>query len=556
MSRELETINAAFTAYQRGDLPRARALLGSVSHPQASHLLGLVERKAGNLAAVSEHLQRAAERDPRNHEVANNQGRVALDAGQGERAEAYFRRALGLRPGWEAATEGLARSLNEQKRWHEALQIWQSLLKQGAQRVPILYGLAMAELETGAVEAASQRYDKLIAQGVQDPAVWFMRGRARLELTEIEGGLSDLQTAWRLQPSTHVLRNLANTLWMLGELDAFDALLSELPDELAVLGVVIRHEAGQTDAALTAWQALPEAVRTGAMAQSVRSRIAKDLGDAAAASEYAEFALRQDRENVTVQDAAICARLMQGDAKAALDLLTPLRQGDPHNQHWLAHQTTAHRLLGDGQYEHLVQLDKHVRTFELAVPSGYQSLAEFNQALAAAIKPVRGFTAHPLDQSFVFGAQTSRDLVSVQDPVIQAYIQALDDPIRAYLAEIGSAADHPLTARNTGKYRFNGCWSVELQGGGRHVNHVHPQGWISSAYYISVPEPTEQSSEKAGWIKFGELPFTTRPDLSALKWVQPKAGMLVLFPSYLWHGTEPTAPGTHRITAPFDLVPA
>jgi len=96
-----------------------------------------------------------------------------------------------------------------------------------------------------------------------------------------------------------------------------------------------------------------------------------------------------------------------------------------------------------------------------------------------------------------------------------------------------------------------------LYGWGRHhVNHVHPRGWISSAYYVSVPDETASGKGKAGWLKFGEPPIRTAPELLPEKWVQPKAGMVVLFPSFLWHGTAPIHDGSVRVTAPFDVVPA
>lgn len=87
------------------------------------------------------------------------------------------------------------------------------------------------------------------------------------------------------------------------------------------------------------------------------------------------------------------------------------------------------------------------------------------------------------------------------------------------------------------------------------MNHVHPDGWISSCYYISVPEETSTDSDKAGWIKFAEPPFKTSPPTPPDKWIQPEAGLLVLFPSFLWHGTQPIHDGSVRVTAPFDVVP-
>ena len=382
-----------------------------------------------------------------------------------------------------------------------------------------------------------------------------MRGRARLELGDFAGGLEDLQTVWRLQPSSHVLRNLANTLWMMGEVDAFEALLSDIPEDLAVLGILLRQQAGQPEAAIAAWNGLPDRIRNGAEALLVRANLAKEAGEAGLVLELAERALVLDPTRPDVLDAAISGRIMNADPDAALRLIMPLREREPNNQHWLAHQATCYRQMGDPRYEHLVQLEAHVRAYQLPVPPGYASLADFNAALAAAIEPVRGFTTHPLDQSFQSGAQTSRDLATLPDPVIQTYIRALDEPIRQYLSDIGRSADHPLTKRNEGTYRFNGCWSVRLSSGGRHVNHVHPKGWISSAYYISVPDEVAVSPDRAGWIKFGEPPFITEPPMPAQKWVQPQPGWLVLFPSFLWHGTEAISGGQTRITAPFDLVP-
>ena len=123
------------------------------------------------------------------------------------------------------------------------------------------------------------------------------------------------------------------------------------------------------------------------------------------------------------------------------------------------------------------------------------------------------------------------------------------------MADVGTGNDHPLTARNTGDYRINGAWSVRLRSGGWHVNHVHPEGWISSAYYVLVPEDTKTDDNRAGWIKFAEPPFTTNPPSPPEKWICPTAGTLVLFPSFLWHGTQPFHDGTARVTAPFDVVP-
>ena len=247
---------------------------------------------------------------------------------------------------------------------------------------------------------------------------------------------------------------------------------------------------------------------------------------------------------------------MQGRAAEAMEYIDRMREEEPDRQHWIAYEATALRSLDPERYRNLVDIERYVRPYTLPVPDGFASLEAFNDALLEALEPWHPYAAHPLDQSLRGGTQTTRDLTTIDDPVIKAFYGALDVPIRQYMADIGNAPDHPLTARNTGNYRIAGAWSVKLRGGGRHVNHVHPEGWISSAYYVAVPEETTSGRGRGGWIKFGEPPFETDPPSPPEKWIQPSAGTLVLFPSFMWHGTHPIEDDALRVTAPFDAVPA
>jgi uncharacterized protein (TIGR02466 family) len=123
------------------------------------------------------------------------------------------------------------------------------------------------------------------------------------------------------------------------------------------------------------------------------------------------------------------------------------------------------------------------------------------------------------------------------------------------LSEIGAGED-PLRARNRGLYEIKGCWSVWLKPGGFHVDHVHPQGWISSACYIATPKAVEDSERKEGWIRFGQPPVQPPGGLLAEHFVQPRPGRLVLFPAWMWHGTVPFTSDERRLTVAFDVLPA
>jgi hypothetical protein len=101
---------------------------------------------------------------------------------------------------------------------------------------------------------------------------------------------------------------------------------------------------------------------------------------------------------------------------------------------------------------------------------------------------------------------------------------------------------------------FGPSWSVRLTEGGFHAAHFHPGGILSSACYISLPDSFASGEEKAGWLELGRPPAELGLDLPPLATFEPKPGRLVLFPSFLFHGTRPFR-GGERLTVAFDLVP-
>ena len=110
-------------------------------------------------------------------------------------------------------------------------------------------------------------------------------------------------------------------------------------------------------------------------------------------------------------------------------------------------------------------------------------------------------------------------------------------------------------SRRTRAFEYTGSWSSRLRDCGFHTNHVHPEGWISSCYYVALPPVVEDVQERQGWIKFGEPALEVSLKDPIRRAIQPKPGRLVLFPSYMWHGTIPFRDAHPRTTIAFDVVP-
>ena len=160
-----------------------------------------------------------------------------------------------------------------------------------------------------------------------------------------------------------------------------------------------------------------------------------------------------------------------------------------------------------------------------------------------------------IDQSLRGGTQTPGHLFPAGLPLVEKLKQRIDEAVARYIAELDEDAAHPFLSRRGKDFRYAGSWSSRLQDCGFHVNHFHPDGWISSCYYVSVPDAVRDETAMQGWIKFGEPAVDVVLKEPIRRAIQPIAGRLVLFPSYMWHGTVPFHDSCARTTIAFDVVP-
>jgi hypothetical protein len=132
---------------------------------------------------------------------------------------------------------------------------------------------------------------------------------------------------------------------------------------------------------------------------------------------------------------------------------------------------------------------------------------------------------------------------------------AIADAVAKYIRELPDDPDHPMARRKQDEFSFSGSWSCRLASSGYHTNHVHPKGWISSAYYVHLPDAVDDETGRQGWLKFGESNLALGARDTPARHERPVVGRLVLFPSYFWHGTVPFRSSDNRLTVAFDVVP-
>jgi Tfp pilus assembly protein PilF len=231
---------------------------------------------------------------------------------------------------------------------------------------------------------------------------------------------------------------------------------------------------------------------------------------------------------------------------------------DRYNQPALAYLGLAWRLTGDAREQWLCDYEGMVSEMGIEVPEGFAGEPEFLRVLTDTLVSLHTARREPVNQSLRGGSQTSGVLFGRREPAIVALREALMRAVSGYLRRLPDDNSHPFLGRKSPRARFSGSWSVRLGSSGRHVNHFHQQGWISSAFYVSLPPSVAQPRDgsTAGFLQFGEPPVELGLGLPPRRVLQPRVGRLVLFPSYFWHGTVPYTDELPRLTVAFDAVPA
>lgn len=237
--------------------------------------------------------------------------------------------------------------------------------------------------------------------------------------------------------------------------------------------------------------------------------------------------------------------LRTGKFEAAEKVLEHMRVTTPDDvSYWPLIEITW-RLVGDPRAEWLSGQPDLVAAVSLPVSA--QDLAE----LADRLRALHRMRSAPLGQSVRGGTQTRGRLFDRSDRAILGLRDALQNALDRYVARLPLDPTHPLLRHRDRKLKVDGGWSVRLTKEGFHVPHLHPAGVVSSACYVVVP-PLDPSTQE-GWLEIGRPPSDLLLDLAPLMTVQPRPGTVVLFPSFLYHGTRPFAAG-ERLSVAFDAA--
>lgn len=598
LREEMQRIGALL---RTGQFRAAQARLEAVvaAHPdyaEAYRLLAGTQIALGESQHAEALLRRALDVDPHWTPALTTLGELLLAAGRGAEAERILRRAVeGTRPDPRAALV-LARYHNDTGqpaqalavvapfvardhsdaalatqhvtalvalgRRAEAVNLYDNLLAAAPDNPAVGQALAFALNAAGRHVEAVGIATRLWARGIRSATLAHTHARSLMAVGDTAGAEQALRECLQLEPRLVEAHNsLAQLVWVRsGDLgratESLDRALQAIGDDDTLWAAKAAIHQGSGDARGAYACLAPRVARPQASPLLVvRAALAALEFDPHTAAGLASRALQALPDNISARTVLAAARLGLGEAQAAFEDCASLLARDPDDQYLIALQATALRLLGDDRYCRLCDYPQLVMALPLEPPAPWTNLAEFLADLKSSLERLHDPDGHALlFQSLRGGTETTQDLTRNDDPAIRALFASFAEPIRRYLGRIGRGAD-PLRRRNNGRWRFNGSWSVRLRDHGYHTTHTHPRGWISSACYIALPDHMAEARGDEGVLTFGKPGIPTSPALESEYSVRPGAGMLVLFPSYFWHGTIPFHGPQSRLTVAFDVVP-
>lgn len=420
----------------------------------------------------------------------------------------------------------------------------------------VAHNLASALGDAGDHSGAASAARRAIA--LRDaPESWLVLGKALQSLGDLAGAKQALEAAVARRPGyVDALRPLSQLIWMttgdarVALAPLHEALKATPSPDLAAMVCGIMKDIEEPEAALAF---IRDWTGRGAVSVELAAAAAAASVDADRQAAHAAAAHALAPDMPAARHACWTARLAQGQGALVLNEIAAWLSANPWDQTALGLQITARRLAGHPKAPGEADYRQWVRTYDLEPPVGWPDSTVWLNDLGATLRRLHSFRAQPFGQSVRAGIQSRTDPRLAGEPVIDATFVRIHEAIADYVARIDPAG--PMGPMNTGAAVIAGAWSVLLVAGGRHSDHVHPKGWISSAFYVAVPEPTA-GEPFGGWLRFGATQLGPNLELPAGHRVEPRPGRLALFPSFLWHGTEPFSGPGERLTLAFDAIPA
>jgi tetratricopeptide (TPR) repeat protein len=557
-------------------------------------LIGAIRLQQGRFAEAASMFERARMLHPNEPRFAFLHGTALAGVQQFVPAISAFQAVIKMAPNIPDAYLALGQAQRKLGQSEDAQNTYRKLLRIQPENVDAYIALSSALAETGQFEEAEAPLRRAL-QYARDPktqaAIHNNLAIALSSQNKHAEALDALERTQALAPNLPSLdQRRIDRLSQLGRydecLDLYRKLLDRDPADVALHRAYnsLLYRLGRMDAYLTSFDRAPQTrdillAKANLLSKEKRVAEAQEIfntlltrdpldmdagagwasclviaGRAGEAITAFETLLNRRGASPAMYSSAAGAALWAGDPQKAEHFCREGLRRDPHDQACLAFLGTSWRLQEDERDEDLNRYDSLIKVFDLKAPDGFSSMEDFNAELGLYLERLHPKTDAYLEQSLVGGSQTEGCIFGAGHALVEKLRARIEETVCSFIADLPADENHPFLARRPGRFRYAGAWSSLLRDQGFHVNHLHPEGWVSSCYYVTVPAETDNPETRNGWIKFGEPSLELPLKNPIRRAVQPFPGRLVLFPSYMWHGTVPLSAPSPRTTIAFDAV--
>ncbi|NNF52049.1 MAG: tetratricopeptide repeat protein [Gammaproteobacteria bacterium] len=467
--------------------------------PVAAEMLVQAIRRQGRSSEALDLCQTMIESFPLRASAWHEAGRTCNNLGKLERARQFLEKAADLAASDQQTSAAVAFDLGHvEQRMGDAGAARRAFSRAAGLRpgwAPPLFRLGLLDIDAGEFISAEKSLEQSLQLDENNSEAWTALGVARHRQGNNAAASEAYRSALALNPrNTEAMGNLAISL----------------------------HDDGQLGEAIAGY----------------RQVLTLAPGDLRAASHLAD------------------ALLEAGDCQAALTVTDDLLQRFPGHSGALSSRGVAlHRLAMHKDYEALVDMQALIFPFDLSVPEGFASLGEFNAALARHVQGHETLRYEPSGHATRGGHHTG-DLLRFEKGPVAELERAVRQAVDAYMRRPADLSGHPVQVSAPSQYKLS-MWSVIMHSAGHQLPHVHPSAWLSGVYYAQLPGVvSEQGSDQAGWIEFGQPPEKLAGGSAfPVRRFAPREGRMFLFPAFLYHQTVPFVSDEPRISLAFDVTP-
>ncbi len=268
-------------------------------------------------------------------------------------------------------------------------------------------------------------------------------------------------------------------------------------------------------------------------------------------------ALKGQPENAATLYGLGRALIWVGEYEASIKYLSAALKRAPSFLQIISYKILALRHAGRADEANALEgLDDMVVAVTLSCPPEFASLDDFNAALRAEITNHPALTEDFGNRATRNGSKVDHMFAANKTPLFEIFERQVRGAFDLALTQMPRREGLAIPLNVEGGYRAD-MWANVMHRGGHQIAHNHPKGWFSASYYNTLPTRLETSGDAhEGWIEFGgtAYDFPAAPEMPT-RLIKPELGMMVVFPSYIFHRTVPYDSDEARISCAFDAKP-